>query len=118
MTTQHMITQPEEGAQLLIPAYRHIQDTQLITRLEGRGNYTAVFLKGKTYPLIVSRTLKFFEDQLTDFIRINKSTMINPKYINKVIKEDAKTVSLLLSDGVLKLTSRRRVADTLARLAN
>ncbi|GAB4043215.1 LytTR family transcriptional regulator DNA-binding domain-containing protein [Spirosoma jeollabukense] len=113
-----MIILSKESSQLLIPAYRHLQDTQLITRLEGRGNYTAVYLKDKTYPLIVSRTLKFFEDQLTDFIRINKSTMINPKHVNRVIREDAKTVSLLLSDGVLKLTSRRRIADTLARLAN
>lgn len=112
-----MITQSKGRDQPLIPAYRHIQDTQLIIRLEGRGNYTAVYLKGKTYPLIVSRTLKFFEDQLTDFIRINKSTLINPTYIHKVIRGDTKTVALLLSDGVLKLTSRRRIANTLARLA-
>jgi DNA-binding LytR/AlgR family response regulator len=113
-----MITQSKEGEQQLIPSLRHIHDTQLITRLEGRGNYTAIYLKGKTYPLIVSRTLKFFEDILTDFIRINKSTMINPRFIKKVIRGDTKTVSLLLSDDVLKLTSRRRVAETLARLGN
>jgi len=113
MTTQH-----KEGSTLRIPGYRKIQDAQLIIRLEGNGNYTIIHLKGQLKPLLVSQTLKYFEFQLPDFIRVSKSSIINPAYIKKVIQEDPKTMSLELADGVIILVSRRRVTGTLSRLGS
>ncbi|MBD2756123.1 LytTR family DNA-binding domain-containing protein [Spirosoma validum] len=113
-----MATQFVAKTRIVVPAYRHIQDTKLIIRLEGRGNYSLVYVRDTSNPLMVSRTLKYFEDQFADFIRVNKSSLINPNYIDRVIRKDAKTVAFLLIDGMTILASRRRVADTLARLAN
>ncbi|SFF32785.1 LytR/AlgR family response regulator transcription factor [Spirosoma endophyticum] len=100
----------------LLPGYRHIRDAQLIVRLEGDGNYTNVYLDANPTPLLVSRTLKWFEAQLPTFIRLSKSTLVNPGYIEQVRKVDAKTVYLKLVDKHQLLVSRRRVGETLARL--
>ena len=111
-----MIDQQKESKTLLIPAYRHIHDIHLIMRLEGKGNYTIVYLRSEPKPLLVSRTLKFFEPQLPDFIRVSKSLLLNPGYIEKIIKVNSKQLFLQLTDGVRISVSRRRIADTLARL--
>lgn len=111
-----MMDQQKINGRLLIPAYRHIYNDQLITRLEGKKNYTLVHLTSKANPLLVSRTLKFFELQLTDFIRVNKSLLINPVYVDKVIKVSAKRMVLQLAGGITVAVSRRRIASTWARL--
>ena len=110
-----MISQQENRIAFRIPGYRTIQDTQLIVRLEGNGNYTIVHLKDQIKSLMVSQTLKRFEPHLPDFIRVSKSSIINPAYVKKVIQGDRMT-ALLLTDGVKILVSRRRTARTLVRL--
>lgn len=100
----------------LLPGYRHIRNAQLIVRLEGDGNYTNVYLDADPTPLLVSRTLKWFEDQLPTFIRLSKSTLVNPGYIEQIKKTDPKTVYLRLSDGHQLLVARRRIGETLSRL--
>lgn len=113
-----MASQLGEKVKIVVPAYRHIQDSKLIVRLEGRGNYSLVYIRGTSNPLMVSRTLKYFEDRFTDFIRINKSSLINPRYIDQLIHKNAKTVAVLLNGGLTIVASRRRAADILARLAS
>ena len=102
---------------LRIPGYGHIQDTQPIIWLEGSGNYTLIYLKDTRQPLMVARTLKYFEHHLPGFLRVSKSALVNPVYIRKVVKEDAKTMQLELLDGLTFVVPRRRIVDTLARLA-
>ena len=114
MITQSPIAAP---CTLSIPAHRPIQDTQLIVRLEGAGNYTIIHLLGNPKPLLVSQTLKRFETQLPHFIRVSKSSLVNPTHIQRIIKEVDKSVWLLLADGVRIAVARRRTLDTLARLA-
>jgi DNA-binding LytR/AlgR family response regulator len=111
-----MINQQKEDNSLQIPGYRQIKDAGLIIWLEGSGNYTIVYLKDNLKPLMVSRTLKYFELHLTDFIRTNKSSLVNPGYIDKVIQETAKTMHLELTGGVNIPVSRRRISDILSRL--
>jgi len=111
-----MTTQQETP--LRIPGYRHLQNRQLISRLEGNGNYTIVHLQSGLKPLLVSQTLKRFENHLPHFIRISKSTMVNPNYVDQVIREDAKVIYLKLTNGLCLLVSRRRMVKTLARLGH
>ena len=104
-----------QSAPLLIPAYRHIQDSKQIIRLQGNGNYTVLHLRASPKPLLITLTLKAFEGQLPGFIRVHKSSLINPAYVKKVIYEADKTISLLLTDGVRIAVSRRRTEEALAR---
>ena len=101
---------------LQIPGYRHIQDTQLIGWLAGSGNYTLLYLKDTRHPLMVAQTLKYFEHHLASFIRVSKSSLVNPGYIRKIVKGDANITHLELVDGMTIVIPRRRTADTLARL--
>ncbi|MRG43917.1 response regulator [Chitinophaga sp. SYP-B3965] len=81
-----------------------------ILKCEGDDNYTHFyFIHHK--PLIVSRTLKDFEEILTDhgFMRVHKSYLVNMHYVEKLDKEGL----LWLSDGSNAAVSRRRRKDVL-----
>ncbi|MGF7216320.1 DNA-binding LytR/AlgR family response regulator [Spirosoma lacussanchae] len=80
-----------------------------ITYLEGYGNYTRVYQQAKSTPLVISQTLKWFEDQLPAFIRTHKSMMVNPSYVANISQgDDARTIRLKLVDGSWISVSRRR----------
>lgn len=111
-----MTTQLKEGGMLLIPGYRHIQNAQLIIRMEGNGNYTVIHLRENPKPLMVSQTLKYFETQLPDFIRVSKSSLINPNAVDRIISLNAKTMYLQLTDSVRIAVSRRRIMDIKSKL--
>lgn len=111
-----MLTSSKLKTPDLIPGYRHIHNSQHIIRLEGEGNYTNVYLSQQTKPLLTSRTLKYFQKQLPGFIRISKSALVNPAYVEKMIGSGSTTVSLQLADGTRLSISRRRVTDTIGRL--
>ena len=123
---------PVSSARLLVPGYKDFQNPELIVRLEGIGNYTLLHLGKLTRPLIinrgrppllsndqplmVSKTLKYFERQLPGFIRVSKSTLINPSYISQVLKVNNRIMYVLLLDGTRIEVSRRRIDDTLEKL--
>lgn len=101
---------------LRIPGYPHQQDSQLIVWLEGSGNYTLVHLRDDHQPLMVSQTLKYFERHLPGFIRVSKSALVNPNFIDRVTQVDAKTMYLQLTGGITIPVPRRRIVATRARL--
>ncbi|WP_020600310.1 LytTR family transcriptional regulator DNA-binding domain-containing protein [Spirosoma panaciterrae] len=105
---------PNKG---LIPAYRHIQDLFGLIYLEGRGNYTLVYLQNSLNPLLVSKTLKYFEQQLPDFVRISKSVLINPRFISRVSRQGSKLLSIELGADISFSVARRRIDLVLQRLA-
>jgi len=78
-----------------------------ILYLKGEDNYTRFFLEDGSSQL-VSRTLRAFEDLLTPvgFVRIHKSTMVNPSWICKYHFEHVGEVEL--TNGVRLEVSRRR----------
>lgn len=112
MTNQH----PQNDF-LLIPGYKPIQNIQHIVRLKGDGNYTNIYSINQVKPLLVSQTLKYFELQLLPFIRISKSFLINPAYIERVIEANAKTMYLQFADGTSLPVARRRIVDTQRKLS-
>lgn len=103
-------------ASLLIPGYRHVQDAQALNRLTGNGNYTWIEFAGEKRPVLISQTLKYFERQLPDFIRVSKSTLLNPNCVIGTKREDARTVYLRLADESLIPIPRRRLTEVIDKL--
>ncbi|SFE87973.1 LytTR family DNA-binding domain-containing protein [Spirosoma endophyticum] len=100
----------------LIPAYRHIQDTHRIMYLEGHGNYSLIYIQGLAQPLLVSRTIKYFEPDLPHFIRVSKALLINPTYIQGVHQVRSRSVSIELTNKRRLAVARRRIDQVLIQL--
>lgn len=90
--------------------------TQLVL-LEALENYTLFHLSDGSR-VISSLTLKRHQEKLTSkrFIRVNRSMLINPKFINSIILRND-THFICLENGKEIRVSRRRI-DTLDHLAS
>jgi len=86
-----------------------------IIRLEGESNYTRFYFASQK-PMLVSRTLKEYEEILAehDFIRAHKSHLINKKFVKHLDKEGL----LWLTDGSHIIVSRRKKEEVLKELSN
>jgi Response regulator of the LytR/AlgR family len=86
-----------------------------IIRLEGESNYTRFYFANQK-PMLVSRTLKEYEDILAehDFIRAHKSHLVNKKFVKYLDKEGL----LWLTDGSHIIVSRRKKEEVLKELSN
>ncbi|HTF81788.1 MAG TPA: LytTR family DNA-binding domain-containing protein [Cytophagales bacterium] len=79
-----------------------------IIRCQANDNFTEFFFNNGKKEL-VCRTLKFYEDTLTDygFIRIHKSHLVNSQYIKRYVK--GKNGTIIMTDGSeLELSQQRR----------
>lgn len=87
-----------------------------IIRCESNVNYTTIFLNNKK-KLVVSKTLKEFEELLTDhgFFRIHNSHLVNLTYIKSYNR--GKGGSVVLGDGTEIEVSTRRKDDFLKRVS-
>ena len=76
--------------------------------LEGQNNYTKFFFDHQK-PLLVSKTIKEYEDILSEyqFIRVHKSYLVNKSHVKKVDKEGL----LWLSNDVQVPVSRRKKTE-------
>lgn len=85
-----------------------------IIRCEAMDNYTQIYMdSGKRH--LVSKTLKHFENLLTDcdFLRVHKSHLVNLKKVVKYIK--GKTAQIILEDQSEVDISMTRKAEFLER---
>jgi two-component system, LytTR family, response regulator len=87
-----------------------------ILRVEAMSNYSSFFLMNKQR-IIVSRTLKEFEDVLLpyNFLRISRSHLVNLNQVIKYQKGDGGT--LFLTDGAELAVSPQQKVELLERLA-
>jgi len=113
---------------LVVPGYRYLQDTALLVYLEGVSNYTQLHLTKlerpllvnattllpttHAVPLLVTRTLRYFEEQLPHFIRISKSLLVNPLYMAQIVAVKGRSMEVYLLDGTILDGSRRRILET------
>ncbi len=76
-----------------------LYDPKDIIALEGSSNYTRFFF-AEHKPLIVAKTLKEYEDILTEhqFLRVHKSYLINKLHVLKVDR-----------DGILEMSNRQHI---------
>ena len=91
---------------LIINALRH---PVLIAYLSGANNYSFVhFRTGEQ--LLVSKSLRFLEKQLPNFIRIHKTLLINPACVKKLQNQSHSKTSgaVILEDNTVLPVSRRQ----------
>jgi two-component system LytT family response regulator len=88
-------------------------DPKDIIRLEGESNYTRFFLSNHK-PVLVSKTLKEYEELLTpyNFIRVHKSYLVNRAFVQHMDREGL----LWLTDGNHILVSRRKKEEVMKEL--
>jgi two-component system LytT family response regulator len=66
-----------------------------ITYIQANGSYSNIYVLHNTKPLVASRPIKYFEQKLgqnKDFVRIQKSYLINKKYVMSVSRNDYKVI--------------------------
>jgi two-component system, LytTR family, response regulator len=87
-----------------------------IIRCEAEVNYTNFFLVSKN-KMLVSKTLKEFEELLNDydFIRVHHSHLINLHHVKNYTRGEGGTVTM--TDGTAVDVSRRKKEEFLKRLA-
>jgi two-component system LytT family response regulator len=80
----------------------------IITFLEGEGNYTFINTSGgKRY--LVSKTLKSLAELLeSSFIRVHKSYLVNPDFVVERMEDDR---MLRMSCGREVIVSRRKIKE-------
>lgn len=78
--------------------------------LEGQNNYTKLYFDDRK-PLLVSKTLKEYDDTLADhhFLRVHKSFLVNESHVKKIDNEGL----LWLSQDVFVPVSRRKKTEVL-----
>jgi len=81
-----------------------------IIRLEACSNYTQFYLSNTPKPILTSKTLKFYLEQLSDtsFVRPHKSHLVNRNFIEQVVLKPKPY--LILNGGSKICISRRKVA--------
>lgn len=105
---------PKAAGKITIPQQDGFQilNTEDILYCKADDNYTEIFLEKKK--ILVSKTLKYFEDALSDFAfaRIHKSYLVN---VNEVIKyRKGKGGSVVLSNGKELMVSASRKRQLLS----
>ncbi len=108
----NMLRFPSIIKQITLPDTQgyNIVDIDDVLYLEGENNYTSFYLN-KKQKIVVSKTLKEYEDLLNDsgFFRIHKSSIINLHHLRKVSTENG--ISAIMSDEHVLPVSRRRAAE-------
>ena len=94
----------------------HLFDVSDIIRCEAKVNYTEFFIKNHK-PLLISRTLKEFEEMLTEhgFERIHQSHLINLSYLKSYIKSDGGYVIMADNSNIPLAQSKREKLQELIK---
>jgi two-component system LytT family response regulator len=107
--------QPGAG-KLVLPTMQgfEVVEVSRIVRCQADDNYTRFVLVGQP-PLLVSRTLKEYEELLSgsDFLRIHQSHLINADHVKRYIKGSGGYVQL--SDDSIIEVSRRKKDELMRR---
>lgn len=93
----------------------HIVNIQDIIRCESSINYTEFYFTGGK-KLLVTKTLKEFEDLLCDqgFYRVHQSHLINTKFIKEFVKTDGGY--LIMNEGINVPVSTRKRPEVMKML--
>ncbi|GAB3641405.1 LytR/AlgR family response regulator transcription factor [Spirosoma arcticum] len=85
-----------------------------IVWLQGDANYTRIHHKDSSV-LVVAQPLFWFEQHL-NFIRVHRSAIINPMYVQEFLYKKGRSGSIRLVDDVIIPVSRARLEHTAAQL--
>lgn len=78
-----------------------------IVRIEGSSNYSKIFFADKIYPLLTTKILHWFEENLNSksFIRVHKHHLVNLQYIQGLSINNS---HVQLNNGETVTISRRK----------
>ena len=85
-----------------------------IVWLEGEANYTRVHYRDETIS-VVTQSLHRFE-QFPSFMRVHRSAIVNPAYVQEFVCKKSRSGSVRLLNGQIIPVSRDRLELTAARL--
>lgn len=93
----------------------HIVNISDIIRCESSVNYTEFYFTDRK-KMVVSKTLKEFEDLLTEsnFYRVHQSHLVNTKYIKEFVKTEGG--HLIMTDGSMVPVSTRKRPEVVRML--
>lgn len=86
-----------------------------IVWLQGDGNYTRIHRLDHA-PLVVSYTLKRFEEHLTGFVRVRRDVVVNPAFVKTCWKSGPEPFTLCLIDGTVIKAPRRKWRSVMQQL--
>ena len=91
------------------PAIRH---PALIAYLAGANNYTWLYFRNGEKKML-AKPISYLETQLTDFVRVHKTALVNPACVEKLQQPPRQRMagSVQLEGGVVLPVSRRRWRD-------
>jgi two-component system LytT family response regulator len=92
-------------------------DVADIQYLESDGSYVSVFLTDQNKPVILSKSLREFEELLNNpvFFRAHNSYLVNIKYIKKIIRTDGGEI--IMANGCSLPLARTKKADLIGLIA-
>ncbi|MCF8247887.1 MAG: LytTR family DNA-binding domain-containing protein [Saprospiraceae bacterium] len=88
-----------------------------IQYVESEGSYVSVFLKGQNKPVVLSKSLREFEELLNNpaFFRAHNSYLIHLKHIKKIMRTDAGEV--VMENGRSLPVARAKKAELMGLIA-
>jgi two-component system LytT family response regulator len=92
-------------------------DVADIQYIESDGSYVSVFLTDQNKPVILSKSLREFEELLNnpDFFRAHNSYLVNIKYIKKIVRTDGGEI--IMANGRSLPLARTKKADLIGLIA-
>jgi two-component system LytT family response regulator len=76
-----------------------------IIRIEASSNYSKVFCKDQSFPIVAAKVLRWFEERLPQqvFVRVHRTHLVNKKYVVAI-----RNNNVLLESGMQISISRRK----------
>ncbi|WP_020601046.1 LytTR family DNA-binding domain-containing protein [Spirosoma panaciterrae] len=99
-----------------VPGYSDPFLLNTIVRLQGESNYTWLHLQASSRPMLIAKNLKWFEEMLPDFVRVHKSDLINPSFVQTYNYANSTTLEVNLPNQQTVRVSRRRIDPVLLKL--
>lgn len=92
-------------------------DVAAILYCESDGSYVSVFLQGQTKPILLSKSLREFEELLNNpaFFRSHNSYLVHLKHVQKIFRADGG--GLVMVNGATLPVARAKKADLLTLVA-
>lgn len=102
---------------LLLPERNNTWCLQLndIIRVEAESNYCRVYCRSREWPIMVAKTLKWFEERLPGeiFTRVHHGHLVNRWYVAGISGN-----MIVLNNGCSILISRRKKSNVVKALRN
>lgn len=97
---------------LKVPGLHRPLPIDTIIWIQGDENYVHMhLLNGRYYTL--TNTLKWYDEQLPQFVRLHKSSLVNPAYVTHLKRANSRNVKAILSNGLSLRVSRRRIGPVI-----